>query len=303
MTIVSSSAPPGRRTSEVPGDSFGDQAEGLRVVRRGDRNNVVPLRRRGGGLRTIAVTSGKGGVGKTQLSANLGVELARRGLKVVLLDADLGLASLDLALGLRPHDDLRSVIRGTSRVEDIVVEGPHGVKLVPACPGRFDMANLTGAERQRLATAVSDYASDFDVLIIDTGAGIGSNAVAFASSADEVLLVCTPDPTALRDAYAMAKVLHRRSGVDRVRLVANQVGSDGEGRELHARLQDIVQRFMTLDLDYLGFIPRDDDVRLGVAAGEPYVVGSPHGAASRAIKMLGRRIAPPGGNDGREVAQ
>jgi len=256
---------------------------------------VLPLRRGGPGrgLRIYAVTSGKGGVGKTQLSANLGVELARRGEKVLLMDADLGLASLDLALGVRPEADLRNVLQGEADVDDIVVKGPEGVTLVPACPGRFDMANLTPQERQRLSTQVVEYAEGFDVLIIDTGAGIGSNAVGFAASADEVLLVCTPDPTALRDAYAMAKVLHRRSGVDRIRLVCNQVSSVTEGHELHQRLQQIVQQFMTLELEFLGAIPFDDDVRASVIAGEPYVLARRESAAGRALQKIGRRLSPP----------
>ncbi|MEO0323567.1 MAG: P-loop NTPase [Myxococcota bacterium] len=272
------------------------QAEGLRAARR--QAKVVPLHpreeRRGprGPVRTFAVTSGKGGVGKTQLSANLAVALAKRGLRVLLLDADLGLASLDLALGLRPEDDLRSVVRGERSVDEVLCEGPLGVQLVPACPGRFDMANMSPSERQRLNRAVQDLAQDYDALIIDTGAGIGSNAVGFAASADEVLLVVTPDPTSMRDAYAMAKVLHRRSGVDRIHVVANQVSSDREGAEMHQRIEGIVKRFLALELLYLGAIPFDDDVRAGVAAGAPCVLSEPLGAAGRAIDGLARRLFP-----------
>ncbi|MEM1414930.1 MAG: P-loop NTPase [Myxococcota bacterium] len=288
---MSASRPIVRASRETP-----DQAAGLRVVRR--HAKVVPLHPVNGGgsgsgpVRTFAVTSGKGGVGKTQLSANLAVALAKRGLKVLLLDADLGLASLDLALGLRPEDDLRSVVRGERAIEEILCDGPLGIKLVPACPGRYDMANMSARERQRLNRAVQDLAASFDALIIDTGAGIGSNAVAFAASADEVLLVVTPDPTSMRDAYAMAKVLHRRSGVDRVHIVANQVSSDREGSEMHQRIEGIVQRFLALELRYLGAIPFDDDVRAGVAAGEPYVLSNPSGPAGRAVDGLARRLFP-----------
>lgn len=285
-----------------------DQAEGLRLVKREeDSARVLPFKRRGprtGGERiTLAVTSGKGGVGKTQLAANLGVTLAEQGNRVLMLDADLGLASLDLALGLRPHDDLRAVVRGDASVEEVLVEGPCGVHLVPACPGRYDMANLTAPERQRLRTAVEQLADQYDILLIDTGAGIGSNAVSFASGADEVLLVVTPDPTSLRDAYAMAKVLHRRSGVDRIRVVANQVSGDTQGLEVHDRLAEVVRRFMTLDLDYLGCIPFHQDVRDGVARGEPYVLANPKGTAARALRSLARRVVPnpPPGVPTREV--
>lgn len=270
-----------------------DQAQGLRAAR-GDAD-VIPFRRRTKSqteTRTLAVTSGKGGVGKTQMAANLAVCMARLGLSVVILDADLGLASLDLALGLRPEHDLRSVITGERTMQEILVEGPAGIQLMPACPGRYDMANLSPTERRRLTAAVEEVAAGYDVLLIDTGAGIGSNAVSFASSADEVLLVATPDPTSLRDAYAMAKVLHKRSGVDRIRFIANQVSSDVEGAELHDRLNQIVRRFLTLDLDYLGAVPRDEHVGLACTSGEPFVLQAPKAPASRATQALARRLFP-----------
>jgi len=272
-----------------------DQADGLRAAR-GDREGaqVVRLRRAtSSATRTIAVTSGKGGVGKTQIAANVAVGLARRGLSVVLFDADLGLASLDLALGLTPELDLRAVFEGDKRIEEILVEGPAGVKLLPACPGRYEMANLGPSERNAIANAVDEVARGFDVLVIDTGAGIGGNAVSFASAADDVLLVSTPDPTSVRDAYAMAKVLNRRSGVSHIHFVANQVTSESEGLELHACLQNIVRRFLTLELGYLGCVPSDESVRQAVAAREPFLLRAPQSIAARATEALVRRLEPP----------
>lgn len=271
-----------------------DQADGLRAAR-GDRDAAprVPVRRPGPRApHSIAVTSGKGGVGKTQLAANIAVSLARRGLSVVLFDADLGLASLDLALGLSPEWDLRSVFEGDKRIEEILVEGPMGVTLLPACPGRYEMANLGPAERNAIANAVDEVARGFDVLVIDTGAGIGGNAVSFASAADDVLLVTTPDPTSVRDAYAMAKVLNRRSGLERIHLVANQVCSEAEGLELHGCLQAIVRRFLTLELDYLGCVPSDDSVRHAVVARVPFLLRTPDSLAARATDALVRRLEP-----------
>ncbi|MBI2896004.1 MAG: MinD/ParA family protein [Deltaproteobacteria bacterium] len=271
---------------------FANQADGLRAAR-GEGARVYRLHRASSSpTRTIAVTSGKGGVGKTQIAANLAVGLAQKGLKVVLLDADLGLASLDLALGLKPQFDLRSVLDGEKNIDEILLEGPAGVHLVPACPGRYEMANLNGTERAALANAVDEVAKKFDVLVIDTGAGIGGNAVTFASAADDVLLVTTPDPTAVRDAYAMAKVLNRRSGLERIHLVSNQVASEAEGLELHSRLDAIVRRFLTLELGYLGCIPRDESVRQACAAGEPFVLRSPSSVAARATEGLVRRLGP-----------
>lgn len=267
-----------------------DQAAGLRARR--EESSVVPLRRRmfQGPAWTLAVTSGKGGVGKTQIAANVGVALAARGLQVLMLDADLGLASLDLALGLQPKADLRTVLEGRAQVEDVAVPGPMGLRLLPACPGRYDMANLDPSERSRLIQAVHRAAEDYDVLLIDTGAGIGSNSVYFASAADEILLVTTPDPTSMRDAYAMAKVLHRRASVDRMKLVANQVRGAVEGVELHGRIDAIVTRFLALDLEFLGSVPWDKEVVKGARTGRPHVLAAPEAAASRAVRAVAARL-------------
>jgi flagellar biosynthesis protein FlhG len=267
-----------------------DQADGIRVA----RQRSEPVGRSRGTLlatsRTIAITSGKGGVGKTQLSANLAVALARRGQRVLLLDADLGLASLDLVLGVQPTADLLAVVRGQCAIRDILVGGPAGVQLVPACPGRYEMANLASAERERLLMVLRDLASSFDVLIIDTGAGIGANSVGFATLADEIVLVATPEPTSLRDAYAMAKVLHRRCGVEHIDVVANQVSGEADGRDVFERLRGIARRFLTLELGYLGCVPRDESVLRAVAMGEPCVLGAPRSQAARAFEHLARRI-------------
>jgi flagellar biosynthesis protein FlhG len=267
-----------------------DQAAGLRV----GSSTPAPVVRLESGFdaraRVIAVTSGKGGVGKTQIAANLAVGMARRGQRVLLMDADLGLASLDLALGVSPEHNLLGVVTGERTLDEILVLGPSGVYLIPACPGRYDVANLDAAQRGRLWDLVEKAARDFDVLIIDTGAGIGSNAVGFASYADEVVLVTTPDPSALRDAYAMAKVLHRRAGLDRVQVVANQVSSEREGAEIHARMNAIVRRFLLLQLEYLGAVPRDGSVRECVALGEPFVLRSPSSLAAISVENLVRRL-------------
>ncbi|MGF1465940.1 MAG: P-loop NTPase [Sandaracinaceae bacterium] len=266
------------------------QAAGLRVLEGAPSVRIAPAGA-GRGPRILAVTSGKGGVGKTQVAANLAVGFALEGRRVLLLDADLGLASLDLTLGLAPEADLLSALNGERTLEQVLCEGPSGVHLIPACPGRYDMANLDAAERGRLWTLVTDVARPFDVLLIDTGAGIGSNAVGFASYAHDVLLVATPDPASLRDGYAMVKVLHRRAGHDRVLLVANQVQGDREGAAVHARMDGIVRRFLDVDLGYVGAIPRDDAVREAAASGCPFVLGAPDSRAGRAARHLARRLA------------
>jgi flagellar biosynthesis protein FlhG len=267
-----------------------DQADGIRLARSSKPPQLRPRRNGIDGCRSIAVTSGKGGVGKTQLSANIALLLARHGQRVLLVDADLGLASLDLALGVHPNADLLSVVRGQSEIQDILVEAAEGVQLLPACPGRYEMANLQSAERERLHGALRELATRFDTLIIDTGAGIGANSVGFAALANEILLVTTPDPTSLRDAYAMAKVLHRRAGVDALQVIANQVSSEAGGYEVYERLQGIARRFLSLELEYLGCVPRDESVSRAVANGQPYVVGAPRCKASRALESLVNKL-------------
>ncbi len=239
----------------------------------------------------IAVTSGKGGVGKTQISANLSISLASLGRRVLVIDADLGLASLDLALGVRPLHNLMHVLDGDCAVAHALYDTRLGVSLLAACPGRYEMANLDVRQRAALFAAIDTVRDDFDDVVVDTGAGIGSNAVAFASRAAHVLLVTTPDPSSLRDAYAMVKVLHRRGGVERIHTVSNQVASDEEGVELHERLDSIARRFLDLDLEILGAVPRDPRVAAAVRTGEPVVVGHPSTAASLAIQRIAGRLA------------
>jgi flagellar biosynthesis protein FlhG len=267
-----------------------DQADGIRIVR---SSKPAQLPKRSASIdttRSIAVTSGKGGVGKTQISANIALLLARRGQRVLLVDADLGLASLDLALGVHPQTDLLAVVRGQCELRDILVEAAHGVQLVPACPGRYEMANLQSVERERLHTALRELAAHFDTLIIDTGAGIGANSVGFAALASEIVLVTTPDPTSLRDAYAMAKVLHRRAGVDAIQVITNQVSSEASGLEVYERLQGIARRFLTVELDYLGCVPKDEAVPRAIANGEPYVIGAPRSKAARALEAVVNKL-------------
>lgn len=267
-----------------------DQAASLRQGKRGwDPLTTVPTRS-DLPLLSVAVTSGKGGVGKTQIAANLAVALAQRGRRLLLLDADLGLAGLDLALGVTPNHTLSAVIEGRLKPEQILVEGPCGLRLLPACPGRYEMANLSPSERDVLTNAIDECAENYDVLLTDTGAGINSNAVSFASSADEVLLVATPDPTSMRDAYAMSKVLAKRAGVETIRFIANQVSSEAQGAELHSTLRGLIRKFLPIELTYLGCVPRDESVRMGAASGSLFVLNSPESPAARALQSIAQRL-------------
>lgn len=283
----------GARTfSRASGSDPGDQAQGLRSARTGPASYAGVSREGGGPVRKIAVTSGKGGVGKTQIAANVASSLAARGRRVLLLDADLGLASLDLALGVTPISDVLSVVSGERTMREVLVDGPHGLRLVPACPGRYEMANLDARGRTLLCDAIDALAHEHDVVVIDTAAGIGPTSVAFAAHADRVLLVATPDPSSIRDAYAMTKVLERRAGVTGIDLVANNVSCEAEAMEVFENLSCVVRQFLTLELRYLGCVPHDVAVREAVLAGRPLVLRNPESMAARALDGLARRIDP-----------
>ncbi len=267
-----------------------DQAAGLRQGKPSwDAPKLAPSRGHSPRL-SLAITSGKGGVGKTQLAANLGVALAQRGLKILLVDADLGLAGLDLALGVKPEHTLHDVLQGKRSPEEIVIEGPCGLRLLAACPGRYEMANLSPSERDTLTNSIDECAASYDVLLTDTGAGINSNSVSFAAGADEVILVATPDPTSMRDAYAMAKTLAKRAGVETLRFVANQVQSEAQAAELHDTLRGLIRKFLPTELTYLGSIPRDELVRQGAATSSPFILKNPEAHAARAVHSIALRL-------------
>lgn len=269
---------------------FDDQAEGLRNAGRIEGKAFAGTPEGRLPTRTIAVTSGKGGVGKTQVAANLAVSFAQRGHRVLVVDADMGLASLDLVLGVQPKADLLSVVRGEAALEDILVQGPAGVELASGCPGRYEMANLDARGRSLIWEALETLADRYDLIIVDTAAGIGASSVSFASWAHEILVVATGDPSSIRDAYAMTKVLHRRAGVTRLELIANAVNDEAHGLEVHESIDVVVRRFLPVGLGYLGCLPRDEAVRTAVVAREPFVLRSPGAPASRALSFLVRQL-------------
>lgn len=214
--------------------------------------------------RVVAVTGGKGGVGKTNVCANLGVALARRGHATLLFDADLGLANVEVLLGLKSTHNLSHVMDGLVGLEQILVAGPAGLKIVPGASGITRMAALSRAEQAGLVQAFSQLSVPVDFLLVDTAAGISPDVIGFARAAHEVLVVVCDEPASLADAYALIKVLNQEQGVKRFHFVANMVGGTQEGRRLHQRLLRVTDRFLDLVLDYLGSIPLDDQLRRAV---------------------------------------
>ena len=250
--------------------------------------------------RVIAVTSGKGGVGKSVISANVAVACASQGRRVLLIDADLALANLDLLLGVEARYTVRDVLDGKASIEEAIVEGPRGVSLLAACSGDVELAALGGKARMNLFDAIDSLEQRYDTVIVDTGAGVGSNATGFASAAQQVVVVVTPDPTSMADAYAMIKVLSQRCHVERVSLVVNQASGAVEADSVVDRLVALTQRFLDVTVVPVGFVYADAAVSRSVRACEPLVSSLPSTSASSSLRALAKRLlsepTPPHGS-------
>lgn len=241
-------------------------------------------------IQVVAVTGGKGGIGKTNISVNLGVALARKGRRVTLLDADLGLANVDVLLGLKPVHTLSEVLAGTQRLSAVQLTGPGGMQIVPAASGLQEMAALGPEQHAAIIRAFSEIAHNMDVLLIDTAAGISADVTNFLCAAQEILVVTCDEPTAITDAYALIKVLNQNHGIDKVRLVANMVRGDAEGVRLYEKLQTVCDRFLNISLIYAGCIPMDEALRKAVQKQQSVVELYPTSQAAIAFNRLAETV-------------
>ena len=240
--------------------------------------------------RVIAVTSGKGGVGKSNVTANLALAFARRGERVCILDADLGLANVDVLFGLSPHRSVLHVLRGECRLSDVIIDGPGGVRIVPAASGFAELTALGAEARIALLAEVDALDGAFDVLLVDTGAGISDNVLYFASAAAEALVVITPEPTAITDAYALIKVLATRHGRRDFLVLVNMAEHETAARAAFTRLARVAARFLRVRVEYAGYVPFDDAVSQAVCQQRPLLLTAPGSPAARAIGSLAQRL-------------
>ncbi len=265
-----------------------DQASGLRQM-------VKPRP-----VRVIAVTGGKGGVGKTNVSINLAVSMSEMGRRVMILDGDLGLANIDIALGLHPKYDLSHVLSGERSLKEVVLDGPAGVRVVPASSGVQKMAELSPAEHAGLINAFSEISDDIDVLVVDTAAGISDTVVSFSRAAQELVVVVCDEPASITDAYALIKLLNREYGVNRFRILSNMVRSAQEGRDLYNKLYRVTERYLDVMLNYMGSVPFDENLRKAVKGQKAVVQAFPRSPASQAFKNLAKKAdnwpVPAGAN-------
>src|SRR5271168_4453867 len=237
-------------------------------------------------VKVIAVTGGKGGVGKTTVSANLAVAIAAQGRDVMLVDADLGLANVDVVLGLHTRYHLGHVIKGECALEDAIVTGPHGLQIVPAASGLKHMANLSEAEHAGIIRAFSDLYHRIEVLVVDTAAGLHDSVTTFTQAAHHVVVVVCDEPASITDAYALIKVLSRDHGVQRFQILANQTRRSGEGPDLYQKISRVCDRFLNVTLEFAGSVPFDDYLRRAVQRQTAVVDAFPASISSVALKNL-----------------
>ena len=240
--------------------------------------------------RIVAVTSGKGGVGKTNIVTNLAIALSRQGIRVLVVDGDLGLANVDLLLGIAPQYDLQDVILGSRTISDVVLDGPDGIRILPASSGVEELANLDEYRTEVLIRSLADLEREVDLILIDCPSGIGRNAVSLAQVADPILVVTTPEPTAFSDAYAMIKVLSRRSLRCVPSLVVNEAASEEEAQAVAKRVASVAKRFLNLNVEYWGAILADESVPKSVLRQEPFLSTYPYSPAATGIYQLARRV-------------
>jgi flagellar biosynthesis protein FlhG len=275
-----------------------DQAEGLRNMINGTPAAFKALRSNPSASpppayspQVISISSGKGGVGKTNIVANLALALTRLGKQVLILDADLGLANIDILLGLTPRYTIEHLLTGQKRLQDILVPGPEGMVILPAGSGIPELADLNEGQKLFLLNEMDQLSQRIDVLLIDTGAGISANVLYFNLAAQESIIIITPEPTSLTDAYALIKVLATRHQKKHFMVLANAVANEAEAKEVFRKISLVADRFLgSVSLDYLGFIPLDEHVLKAVRKQKAVLELFPQSPAGKSFMTLSQRL-------------
>ncbi len=277
-----------------------DQAETLREIMRNQGAVGCAPRK----TRIITVASGKGGVGKTNISTNLALAYGKLGKQVVLMDADLGLANVNVILGIIPKFNLYHVIRKQKTMREIIMDTGYGIQIVAGASGFAKIANLDEEERQSFVTELSELAAA-DVIIIDTSAGVSNNVLSFVAAADEVIIVTTPEPTAITDAYGIIKII--ATEIDNLglslKLIVNRVKSVTEGKKVAERVINIASQFLNLKVDYLGYVYEDPSVQQSVLRQRPFIVNDPKSKASICVQHIASRLEKVEYRDGGGITQ
>ena len=267
------------------------QADSLRLIVKQMKNSIqAQINGVEKGTRVITISSGKGGVGKSNLSLNLALALTDFKQKVMLLDADMGLANIDIILGLTPVYNLAHVIGGEKLIADIVVEGPQGLKIIPGGSGIQELANLKEWELESFLTKLSMIEGEADYLLIDTGAGLSNSVLSFALAADELIVVTTPEPTAITDAYGLIKALCQQDFTGKIYLVVNRVVSPKEAAVVFEKLQTATHKFLDYEIEFLGYIVEDVKVGQAIQAQKPFLIAYPQTMAANNLYTIAAKI-------------
>lgn len=273
----------------------GDQADTLRQMARDARNSqpspagdksVVPQN----GIRVISVTSGKGGVGKSNVVSNLAIALSMQGKKVLLIDADLGLGNLDVLLGLSPTYNLNHVLNGEKSITDILIDGPAGIKIIPAGSGVQSLTSLGQHEKLKLLDELDMLDETFDIMIVDTEAGISENVTYFTVAAQEIIVVVTPEPTSITDVYALIKLLATRYSEHHFKVLVNMAKDSEDALEVFRKLANVAGRFLDISLDYLGCVVKDEKVVEAVKRQKAVIELFPDSDAANCFTTLAKRV-------------
>lgn len=244
--------------------------------------------------RVITVTSGKGGVGKSSISVNLAISLAMEGKRVIVMDVDFGLANIEVMLGIRPEYNLADMMFGGKTLQEVITRGPEGIGFISGGSGIQELTSLTREQIVNLTMHLSELDELADVIIIDTGAGIADAVLEFVTASTEVLLVVTPEPTSITDAYALLKTLNRKADFSAenmsIKVVANRATTGNAGKELFEKMSVVVAKFLKFNLEYLGDIPQDDQVSKAIIRQKPIVLSAPNSEAGKAMRMIAKKL-------------
>lgn len=241
-------------------------------------------------IKTITVTSGKGGVGKSNVVANLAIALTKAGKKVMIIDADLGLSNIDVIFDLAPKYTIQHILSGEKKLADVLVDGPYGIKILAASSGVQELTELDEFQRLRLIEEFEAYDSDIDVLLIDTGAGISGNVAFFCIASQEIIVVTSPEPTALTDAYALIKVLNTQYQEKDFKILVNSARNSEDAFEVFKRISIAADKFLSLSLDYLGFLPYDDSVPRAVRQQKAFIDAYPNCKAAENLRVIAAKV-------------
>jgi len=265
-----------------------DQAQKLREIVKSDVSKETSGPQLTMDSRIITISSGKGGVGKTNFTVNLAIALAKLGNKVTIIDADLGLANVDVILGIVPKFTLSNVIRNEKEIDDIIVEGPNGIKIISGGSGVRDLVDLKEEEINNLIESFNKLNLESDYILIDTGAGISNSVLSFINAANDIILVVTPDPTSITDAYAVIKNIV--SVEKNIKVVVNRVESNSEGLEVFNKINKAAMKFLDKELDNIGYIYEDSSVKKSVKIQKPFILNAPNSLASKGVDLIAYNI-------------